>query len=186
MELSSYMAGVKAGEAKGGGGYTLPPATTNTLGGVKIGDGISVTNDGTISASGGSSITPVIIEITEYMSAMFSAFYNNGEEYYETNISAEVQEQFDAAVEALNTNIATPAYFYDSGMPEHHLISNIQLGDLPFLTTWYHWAEPAHESNPPHMVIVSMGIQDGVFFGAIKKLDLVGSSNNPDEGEPQS
>ena len=33
----------------GSGGYTLPPATADTLGGVMIGDNISVTADGTIS-----------------------------------------------------------------------------------------------------------------------------------------
>lgn len=37
-----------------GGSYVLPPATTRTLGGVKIGSGINVASDGTISASGGS------------------------------------------------------------------------------------------------------------------------------------
>lgn len=37
----------------GGGGGSLPVATANTLGGVKIGSGINVTGDGTISTSGG-------------------------------------------------------------------------------------------------------------------------------------
>lgn len=36
-----------------GEGYTLPPASATTLGGVKIGSGINVTADGTISAEGG-------------------------------------------------------------------------------------------------------------------------------------
>lgn len=36
-----------------GGSYTLPVASSTTLGGVKIGSGISVGDDGTISASGG-------------------------------------------------------------------------------------------------------------------------------------
>ena len=36
----------------GGGGYTLPTATASRLGGVKIGSGINVEEDGTISASG--------------------------------------------------------------------------------------------------------------------------------------
>lgn len=39
----------------GGGGYVLPVATASRLGGVKIGSGISVEEDGTISASGGGS-----------------------------------------------------------------------------------------------------------------------------------
>lgn len=39
---------------QGGWGGTISPATADTLGGVKIGDGINVTQDGTISAGGGS------------------------------------------------------------------------------------------------------------------------------------
>lgn len=41
------------GGSGGGGGYVLPTATADRLGGVKIGSGISVEEDGTISASGG-------------------------------------------------------------------------------------------------------------------------------------
>lgn len=37
----------------GGGGYTLPTATASRLGGVKIGSGVTVEEDGTISVSGG-------------------------------------------------------------------------------------------------------------------------------------
>lgn len=37
--------------AKGSGGGTITPATSETLGGVKIGAGINVTEDGTISTS---------------------------------------------------------------------------------------------------------------------------------------
>jgi len=39
------------GGGGGGGSYVLPVATQNRLGGVKIGNGINVTNDGTISVS---------------------------------------------------------------------------------------------------------------------------------------
>lgn len=48
----------------GGGSYTLPPATANTLGGVKVGTGLSVTGDGTLSASGGGG-GGVVISTTE-------------------------------------------------------------------------------------------------------------------------
>jgi hypothetical protein len=41
------------GGGGGGGEYHLPTATASRLGGVKIGSGITVTNDGTISAEGG-------------------------------------------------------------------------------------------------------------------------------------
>lgn len=36
-----------------GGGYVLPAATSNTLGGVKVGSNLSITEDGTLSATGG-------------------------------------------------------------------------------------------------------------------------------------
>lgn len=40
------------GDAMGGGSqYVLPPATSETLGGVKIGSGIEVAEDGTISVN---------------------------------------------------------------------------------------------------------------------------------------
>lgn len=41
----------------GGGGYTLPPATTSTLGGVKIGNGLQVDIDGVIDVIGASGST---------------------------------------------------------------------------------------------------------------------------------
>lgn len=44
----------RGADGTGRSGYTLPVASASTLGGVKIGSGISVAGDGTISASGGS------------------------------------------------------------------------------------------------------------------------------------
>jgi len=41
------------------GGASLPIATASTLGGIKVGSGLSVTSDGTLSASGGGSWTDV-------------------------------------------------------------------------------------------------------------------------------
>ena len=41
-----------AGGGGGGGGYTLPTATKTRLGGVKVGNGLSVKNDGTLSVDG--------------------------------------------------------------------------------------------------------------------------------------
>lgn len=40
--------------------YTLPIASTDTLGGIKIGAGLSITGDGILSATGGSEITDVL------------------------------------------------------------------------------------------------------------------------------
>lgn len=43
------------GIATGANKYTLPAATASTLGGIKVGGGLSVTSDGTLSATGGGS-----------------------------------------------------------------------------------------------------------------------------------
>ena len=43
------------GDGGGGSGYTLPAATASTLGGIKVGSGLSITAEGVLSADG---ITP--------------------------------------------------------------------------------------------------------------------------------
>lgn len=48
------LANVNFSGTGGGGGYQLPTATASRLGGVKIGSGVTVTADGTISVEGGS------------------------------------------------------------------------------------------------------------------------------------
>lgn len=52
------------GIASGANAYTLPAATTSTLGGVKVGNGINVTTDGTISVDDNAYTLPVATETT--------------------------------------------------------------------------------------------------------------------------
>lgn len=59
----TQMGGGELKEDVGGGSAALTPATANTLGGVKIGNGISVTEDGIISAQGGKSEVRVLMEV---------------------------------------------------------------------------------------------------------------------------
>ena len=47
------------GSGGGGGSYELPAATNETLGGVIIGDGITITENGVISATGGSGASAI-------------------------------------------------------------------------------------------------------------------------------
>ena len=46
-------------QASAGTPYTLPPATTTTLGGLKVGTGLSVTADGTVSAAAATGFLPL-------------------------------------------------------------------------------------------------------------------------------
>jgi len=52
-EGKPQFAGMGSGGSGGGEHYTLPTATASRLGGVKIGSGVTVSEDGTISVSGG-------------------------------------------------------------------------------------------------------------------------------------
>ena len=60
-------AGVGLDTGGGGGGtYVLPSATSETLGGIKVGSGLSVTSDGTLSTSGGGGGSGVTFSTTEF------------------------------------------------------------------------------------------------------------------------
>lgn len=59
----------------GGGQYVLPVASQSTLGGVKIGSGITIDSGGTISAEGGTSVT----YLNEGIEVDFNGGYLNGD-----------------------------------------------------------------------------------------------------------
>ena len=49
--IEDYVDEQIAAQGGGGGSYTLPPATSTTLGGIKVGANLSITEDGTLSAA---------------------------------------------------------------------------------------------------------------------------------------
>ena len=49
-----HVAGTGYEDSGGGGGYTLPVANASTLGGVKVGDGLSIDENGVLSSSSSS------------------------------------------------------------------------------------------------------------------------------------
>ena len=62
-------------EGGGGSGYTLPAATASTLGGIKVGNGLSITAEGVLSADG---ITPAAAQADSEATtiAMLKADFN--------------------------------------------------------------------------------------------------------------
>ena len=65
-EGKPQFAGMGSGGSSGGGsGYTLPVASSSTLGGVKVGTGLSITENGVLSATGGSGGGGITISTTE-------------------------------------------------------------------------------------------------------------------------
>ena len=49
----------------GGSGYILPPATTEKLGGIKVGENLTITEDGVLSAEAGGGVLSASVEQTE-------------------------------------------------------------------------------------------------------------------------
>lgn len=67
--------GGSSGGEGGGGSYTLPTATAFRLGGVKIGDGVKVQEDGTVSVDGESFVEEVAApdgDVKEMLDKVFS------------------------------------------------------------------------------------------------------------------
>ena len=64
-----------SGNGGGGGSYTLPVATSNRLGGVKVGSGLSIDASGVLSSAGGSGGYNVVDTLPETGSATEGALY---------------------------------------------------------------------------------------------------------------
>ena len=70
----------KRGNGGSGSGYTLPTATATRLGGIKVGDGLSVENDGTLSTQGGGSVdSGVVLNLVNSAITDFSQELQEGE-----------------------------------------------------------------------------------------------------------
>ena len=107
-------------DSGGGGSYTLPPATASMLGGVKVGTGLAVESDGTLSASGGGGID---LSTTEHVVGK----YGNKDLYSITFYNSSVGQN-----EAIGILPSTPtcvlgligAYGYMNSVPVFPLLSN--------------------------------------------------------------
>ncbi len=64
--------------AVNGGTYTLPPATASTLGGIKVGTGLSVTEDGTLSVAGEAQFGKIFCDGSISNNTWTSITYGNG------------------------------------------------------------------------------------------------------------
>ena len=115
MDITSYIMGKKAGG--GGGGYVLPPATSNTLGGIKVGDNLSIDGSGVLSAAAGSGfVTNDYEKIT------------NGQYTYKVFTLAEHDPGWYMFVGEDKTDVNHPIYFrgttddaYDKGYALYNL-----------------------------------------------------------------
>ena len=65
----------------GGGGYVLPVASQSTLGGVKVGQNLTIDSGGTLNASGGEQDYKIVTGITDYSAGKMYGIVANGGTY---------------------------------------------------------------------------------------------------------
>lgn len=68
---------VSGGGSSGGGSYTLPTASSSTLGGVKIGSGLTINNNGVVSADVTASTLSAYAKTTDLSAVAKSGSYND-------------------------------------------------------------------------------------------------------------
>lgn len=68
---------VSGGGSSGGGSYTLPTASSSTLGGVKIGAGLTINNSGVVSADVTASTLTAYAKTTDLSAVAISGNYND-------------------------------------------------------------------------------------------------------------
>lgn len=123
-----------ASSGGGGGLYILPIASSTTLGGVKIGDGISIGDDGTISASGGGGEKEwrllQTVEITEPVTSFEIDKDSDGNPF-------SVNEIHILASNITASTGMNPQFYYVKGQPWYEPTHQIINGS--FTDTAKHW-----------------------------------------------
>lgn len=95
---SSSSSGTSSSTSPGGGTYNLPPATSNSLGGVKIGEGIHAEQDGEISV-------PEVKEIKEELTQVFTSVSNGKSEIAAAITDKGIETAGNAAFSTIAQNI---------------------------------------------------------------------------------
>lgn len=135
------MAGDGLDSEGGGGGYTLPVASVNTLGGIKVGEGLSITPQGVLSATG-SSGGAIVIADTEQEVGTFGNETLYSRRFDVTNLSgSDVQFQLPSLkncivkIASLVSTLAFGNIYMGTVKTIHSVESNSPYIDATFSTT---------------------------------------------------
>ena len=93
----------------GGGGYVLPTATASRLGGVKIGSGINVASDGTISANGGGK---TVVNLDSTTQAERATLYTALKALYDGGSGNTINDTY-VFYKTINSNQGVPFDYYE-------------------------------------------------------------------------
>lgn len=115
--------------------YTLPLSTKDTLGGVKIGDGINITSDGTISVSGGSGSTEIYIGTEQPSDDSVVMWVDTNDEQDTISLINQTGSYNETSSYSVNDMVMYNESWYLCHMPVTGVAPNNDLGfDDPY---WY-------------------------------------------------
>lgn len=114
--------GTTTAQVSDGGAYTLPIASDSTLGGIKVGNNLSIDSNGVLSASGGGGDVPVYYwdrtsgaDSKAFLTELIGKYRNNEPfvliaKYYDSSVAMNVS---NLCILALSQNINGEAYIYE-------------------------------------------------------------------------
>ena len=95
---TDLVARAMAANSAGGGSYTLPVASASTLGGIKVGENLTIEEDGTLNASGGSPDMSNYLSKTNTTSYTPTGDYNPAtKKYVDDAITAAITTSLEAS-----------------------------------------------------------------------------------------
>lgn len=185
-----YLKAIAEGGGGGGGGYVLPTASANTLGGVKVGENLSIDANGVLSAQGGGGGAIVELTAADYnypvANPEYIALWLLPEGLYHINDANNVKAKFSTsswAGEVGATFLVTTEPGYERDCKTIFEFGNISMRDDKGADMLR--AYRVRQSNGQQMNVASLATYDQLMSAAIRDLTPFGSGknwpvNNPD------
>ena len=113
----------------GGGGYVLPPATADTLGGIMVGDGLSVTHEGVLSAEGAGDLPERVTALEETVENLDETVIPALDSSVAANTSA-ISTLNDTTIPAINARVDTAQATADGAAEQAEILVTETIPDL--------------------------------------------------------
>ena len=121
--------------------YVLPTASANTLGGVKVGDGLAIDNNGVLSAEGGGSIEVVQTIGTSTTAVMSQNAVTNHIENTDVHVTAAEKEYWNSKVDPPSYSAPTAKTLTYTGSAQDLLnAGSSTIGSIQYSTNEVNWS----------------------------------------------
>lgn len=144
-----------------GGSYTLPAATADTLGGIKVGDGLSITEEGVLSAGGTS--TSYTISFWAQSGGGYMPFSDFLTAYSSTDYTKNVS--FNASLQKLHLKLNFDNLIIESDIDlTSHVISDIGGTLIPCASGFISFFDDTNTERGIRVVLKSTGSSGGTIY----------------------